>query len=494
MDIRVSVILAGSRITINPLPTAEPLIVPAQNLIIELEADLVPSEILLNDDPFPVILSDDRRRGHIIVDRYRSTGFNRLMWNNNVYCFGTADAKLALEGIIKMLASIRAEGLSWGGQIIFSSGATVRDARADYAWLRSIRRSMLETCAKIAAQPTSKLVKSARAGTPRGGRILTAETMALLRSNARSRLEEHPAGVVTVHGKRWMPRTVVAQSKRVTYDTPGNRRAARILLDVSQLALILFQSSELPHRQQQWVKSLLRRTQEALGWFPFSALVQAADRVQDLPAKEELTDDRYRYIFELARQLAYDRGWEPTRKVTSRYAYVSYSDEIYQAYVMMLLAAAFDARPTCNQLRPGLDMPAFQSDSWELYYDTPPPARQYKSWRDVSGRPAKLTPDYCIISRVTGRGILGDAKYRSNEGGGRLPGSALKECQVYMQHFGVPVFAVFYPGTERLIERVAGQGNTILVVSVTPFQGVAEWVRTEVRSELETLLYRGDEA
>ncbi len=488
MPTAVTILAGGRRIPIPPLAQGEPPIVPAQHLVIEIEGDAVPGEILVNDEPFPVIRAADGRRGHTLLDRFRSAGFHRFQVDGETFCFGTADAKLELDGILTILRTIGHEGLSWGHQFIFSTGAVIRDPRVDYAWLRTAGREILNACLEIAERPAGEYTVRPRLQRPRGGRARLAETLSKLRADPTALLEEHERGIVMVDGRRFMPRKVVSGSREVTHDTVANRRATRLLLASAALAYDVAKSADLPKRYRQWVEALRGQLNVLLAQFPFSNLIRVADRVPEAESVIEHTDPRYVLTYRLHDELTNELGWEPGLDVSDRFAYVGHSDEIYQAFVAVLLANAFGAERAVPYLRRNLTEPCFRSDRWDIYYDTAPPAPEYTSWRDRSSRPARLTPDYCIIDRRERRGLLGDAKYRSTPDRGRLPSSSLNDCQVYMQHFGVRNFAVFYPGPDRLIDEISGEGNTILEVSVTPFNGVAEWIATEVRPRLEALL------
>lgn len=488
MPTTVSIIAGHRRIPVPPLAAGEAPIVPASRLVLEIEGDGVPAEIDINGERHPVIRTDDATRGHTIIDPFRSTGFQRFQLHGETYCFGTADAKLELDGILDILEIIGREGLSWGHQLIFSSGTAIRDARVDYAWLRTVGEAIIEACRAIADQPASVITVEPGLQRPRGGRPHISKTLSKIRANPGAMLEEHEHGLFEAHGRRFMPRKVVAFARNVTYDTIANRRATRLLLATADLAAYVAQSRDIPTQHERWLATLTREVHRLLSDFPFNALIRAADRIPDSPSITELRDPRYELTYRLHEELVTERGWEPGRNVADRFAYVGYSDQIYQAFVAVLLANAYHADRIVPYLRADLDHPSFRSERWDIYYDTAPPAPQYTSWRDKSSRPARLTPDYCIIDRLEHRGLLGDAKYRGNGNGGRLPGSSLNDCQVYMQHFDIRTFAVFYPGPDRLIEAISGDGYTILEVSVTPFDGVADWVATAVRPRLDELM------
>lgn len=483
----VTVIAGRERIPVPPLPSGTPPLVPAQQVVIEIEGTSLPIDISVNDESVPLIRTADATRGHILLDCFRSTGFHRLLLGTETYCFGTADAKLQLDGILRILDTIGREGLSWGHQLMFSDGATIRDSRVDYAWLRSASRRILSACNSIASRPLTKYSPQTRFQRPTGGRLRLAETIARIRRDSRTLLEAHPSGPFEHGGRRFMPRMAFLDSPTLSHDTPANRRATRLLQGTSDLIATISAGQDVPKRQRTWLNLLDAEFRLLLDLFPFKGLIQVCDRIADSPSVAELTDPRYRMVHELYDELFNLCGWTPSRKLASRFAYIGYSDQIYQAFVAVLLGSAFDAKRTLPYLHTNMAEPSFRSDNWDIYYDTAPPAPAFASWRDRSSRPAQLTPDYCVVDRRGQRGILGDAKYRGN-GSGRLPTSSISDCQVYMQHFGVKNFAVFYPGADAFMSEISGDGHTILEVSITPFAGVATWVAQEVRPALLTLM------
>lgn len=486
----VAVLVGGSRVPVPPLQIGiEPPIVRATHLVVEVRNDsAIPDILTINGEQFPLIHDSDRRRGVLLLDRTRSTGYHQFDFGGARFCFGTADAKLRLDGILTILDTIRHAGLSWGHQLIFADGSAIRDPRVDFAWLRNHLRDIAELCERIADHPSTRSEDSSTFDRPRGGRVLLSRTLSRLRAEPTALLEEHPAGLLKAAGRRYMPRRVEAASLVVTHDTIGNRRATRLLLDSADLARFIAGSADVPKRAARWASTAEERLLRIAGEFPFRTLVYASERIPEEPSKEEHTDPRYSDVYDTHTELVRERGWNPGRSVSNQYAYVGHSDEIFEAFVAVLLSQAFGMEQVFPTLRRGLEEPLFTSDEWELYFDTTPPQREFSSWRDDSLRPGKLTPDYCLINTDSGVALLGDAKYRA-KGGTTLPGGALKECQVYMQHFDVPSFAVFYPGKPRFMRAIEGEGNCILEVSITPFSGVDAWVEAEVRPRLEEIMH-----
>lgn len=199
-----------------------------------------------------------------------------------------------------------------------------------------------------------------------------------------------------------------------TVATVGNRRITALLLACVELAESLQQ--DLPRANRALLGELQAGFERALDRFPFVQLRHLAPNLPVSPAPEELSDERYQRSFELAEEMANKLGWHPGTKAEPQFAFVQYADEIYQAFVALTLACAYDAALRVPSLRPHLSGPCFQSEDWDIYYDTAPPAG-FSNWRSQSRRPAEMRPDLTIVDRRQRRGILVDAKYRAEANG-----------------------------------------------------------------------------
>src|SRR5947207_2653135 len=103
MPIAASVIARQKRhVLVEATVVAEPVIVPAEYLSIEIEAERLPPHILLDRRAMPIVLNDARTRGVCFLDAFRSVGFHCLQIENARFYFATEDAKLQLDGIRKI--------------------------------------------------------------------------------------------------------------------------------------------------------------------------------------------------------------------------------------------------------------------------------------------------------------------------------------------------------------------------------------------------------
>jgi hypothetical protein len=124
-------------------------------------------------------------------------------------------------------------------------------------------------------------------------------------------------------------------------------------------------------------------------------------------------------------------------------------DDVYEAYVAEMIAAAFDLSPVGRGLRDRATGPSFMSADWELWFDL---AGAVLSWRRQTARPDAYRPDVVLRSRHDPkRVIVIDAKYAfrspSEDGPGKgAPGARLKEVQAYVNAFGLDSIAVIHPG------------------------------------------------
>lgn len=485
--IKATVIVRNERLPLVPGVTSEPVIVPAETLLIEIQGVAFGELVRIDDEASSSAPGPDEFARYVLVDCFRSTGFHKLEVQGEVFWFGTSDAKLELQGIVQLLSLIEREGLSWGKQLMFSDGKVLRDDRINFAWVNAHGRELLDAIEAISANPHFESARRVQTTYPRGHRALPGKSFALLRSNPKDMLEAHPQGLIELGGRRWMPRKIVARTAAPTFHTYANRRATQLLVAVSALADSLVQSDVVPKHRKKFARELCARSLEQLGRFPYQSLKWKRTVIGGRPTAIEQLDPRYRTTYRLAQSLVGDLGWSPSQQVGGQYAYIGYSDEIYQAFVATVLAEAFGAPNSHETLRPNRTVPSFESRAYAIYYDTAPPSDGFGSWRDRSIRPAKLTPDYSFVDKGLGLGLLGDAKYRVTKSG-RLPDSALHECQTYMQHFGLPSFVVFYPGGQEVLELVEGDGQAILVASITPFDGLLPWARETLRPALEQLM------
>ena len=167
--------------------------------------------------------------GLLGFDLTRSTGYHRLEVEGRVFWFGTADAKLRLEGVEAMLSHLRSLGTGWTGQALFSDGTGLRDAHVVYAWLDEHADRSLAAVSSILRSPHPNTTDD-RVLRRRGGpRVLLSPTLRLLRSAPHRYLEENPFGLVAVAGSRYDPLRVVARRRQSTFRTPANIRAVFVL-------------------------------------------------------------------------------------------------------------------------------------------------------------------------------------------------------------------------------------------------------------------------
>jgi hypothetical protein len=484
----VSIISRQQRLPLAPAGEAgEATVVAAEYLTIEVESDAVPPNALLDGQQVQLVRNDAGTRGLLSFDAFRSVGFHSLRVGEEEFFFATEDAKLKLDGILTLLAFLKHEGLSWRGPLFFSDGSAVRHPKVDHAWLARMAARILATADAIADRPLRRLRETRVVQTPGAGRLFLTDTFALLRGNPRALLEPQDTGVINLAGRRYAPRAVVGARQERSFDTIGNRRMTQVLQLAHELCLNLAAEPHVPRHVQQALGRTSADLTDRLDLFPFSALELLPSQLPMRPAPEELADDRYADSFALHEELLSELAWEAGLRVADRFAYVAFADQIYQAFVAVVLASGFGAKQVSSSMHSGLTVPLFRSDDHDIYYDTSPPRPEFSSWRDESSRPTDQKPDLTIVDRASRRGILLDAKYRV-EPSGRMTPSALEEAQVYLQSFERKAIAICYPGKELAISRVSGKGYTVLEVSLGPYAGVEEFARTTVRPALESLL------
>ena len=236
MPFAISVIYRHQRVELTqPAPFETPLAIPAEYVTFEIEGERLPQEVFLDHKPVTLALDASGKRGLLPLDTFRSVGFHCLQVGSEEYYFATEDAKLKLEGILTLLRCIEHEGLSWGQQLFFSDGTGIRDSRIDYAWLRDKLAELVAAAEAISDRPARLFRTRTTVGPPRTGRIALQKTVALLRANPRSLLEEHPRGVVEFRGTRYMPRLAVTTMRERSFDHVSNIRATKLLEQVRGL-------------------------------------------------------------------------------------------------------------------------------------------------------------------------------------------------------------------------------------------------------------------
>jgi hypothetical protein len=475
----------------KPIPPATDFsgaeVLPAENLIIEVRGDPVPSSVTLDGRTIALIRDEQHSRGHFLLNAFGSVGFHRLEVQNSSFYFATEDAKLRLVGIQQLLDFLDEEGLSWGNQLFFADGSAIRHPKVDFAWLVGAAPELLASCQQIVQRPSRRRVAALRKGRPSHGRIQVAATLRNLRGRGVQLLEAHPEGLLEAEGKRYLPRIAVTASQQSTVDTLSNRRATALLRSSRALCVGLAGSGDLPRPAKEVVGDIRLQLEAMLREFPFSSLTTASRLVSPAPDRQERIDPKYETTFRLYNELTNERGWDPNTQLAPRHAYVRFAEELFEAFVALVIARAFETSLTTRNLTSGLSFPAFESDAYGIYYDTQPPEEKFANWRSGTSRPSAMRPDLCIVDRLNNVGILADAKYRVTNSG-RVPGGALQECQVYMQSFGQPAVAVFYPGPGPLVERITAHSMTILEVSLGPFSGLEAYVSSDVRPALESLM------
>jgi hypothetical protein len=182
---------------------------------------------------------------------------------------------------------------------------------------------------------------------------------------------------------------------------------------------------------------------------------------------EESVDLRYAATFKGFSQLASLTGWSASRRQQSAYAYVEYSDEIYQTFVAYVLAESLRLEPIGSIL--GLAQPAFVSSEWEMFCNTIPPKHVMRSWRSYTDSPDRFRPDIVLHNKNNGEVAVCDTKYRNN--GTQASETSRKDVMAYMAAFDISKAIIFYPPSpiDQLgIHSIKAQDRELLEVTVSP--------------------------
>ena len=487
MPVKLSVIFGSTRQQVAPTASLTPTTIPGEFLAFECEGADLPAVAILDGVQRDLVLNATRDRGHFVLDATRSVGYHYLQVADTKFYFATDDAKLRLAGVLAMLEQIQQAGLSWGQQIVFADGTTVRDPRVDFAWLDRRVKDIVQLAREISERPRREQRAAELRGSTRAGRLMLVQTLSLVRQQGKIALEEHERGIIEFRNRRYAPRLGVVRGRELTLETIGNLRMTQLLGDCETLAREVLRAEGIAPPAKAAVKKMLEDISEARELRPFSTLRCHMRAIPDKATPREMADERYAAAADIDEEMARELAWHPGQKVADTFAYVGYSDAIYEAYVVKMLGDAAGAAAAVPTFRGRLTVPVRQSDRFDFYYDTVPPFPEFKNWRQDSVRPAAMTPDLSIVDRAQKRGLLLDAKYRV-DASGRAPSHALSECQIYMQSFGVGTIVVCYPGAGPRVQEVAARGFRIIEVSIGPFQGVADYVKNDVWPRIVTIM------
>lgn len=422
--------------------------VPLTDAVTTLPAAPIIVDILWNTDKNVLLdgqlLHGSGTRVLTAVDLTRSTGFHRLQVGQQTFWFATEDAKLRLDGIEQMLATLRTSGTGWSGQLLFSDGVVLRDPHVVYSWLDRCADATLECVRRILDAPLS-ISLSDRTPSRRGGRSLhQTATTRLLRSHPNRYLEQNATGLLTLGGKQYDPLRVVVRTRTTSVESAANRRAVSLVSRLDGLAsevLAADPDTNVAGRCRSWRESasrLLRR--------PLARSLAASAPAGALAAPrqtEEAVDRRYRESHRLSADLAAQFGWAPTQRVLPRFSYVQRADTIYQAFVATALADALGLIQTAPVL--GQTPLAFAGDDYEIYYDTHPDPSVLRSWRYGSTKPDASRPDVLLRRRPSGEVLVIDAKYRAE--GIQATEDSRKGVSAYMALYGLDTVVITYPGS-----------------------------------------------
>ena len=413
------------------------------------------------------LLHHDGTRVLTAVDLTRSTGFHRLQAGQQTFWFSTEDAKLRLDGIEQMLATLRTSGTGWSGQLLFSDGTVLRDPHVVYSWLDRCADATLECVRRIVDAPLS-ISRSDRAPSRRAGRSLhQSATTRLLRAHPDRYLEQSTSGVLKIDGKRYDPLRVVVRTRTTSIESAANHRAVSLIRRLDGLmseVLAADPDTNVAGRCTAWrtsISQLLRR--------PLARTLAAGAPIGALAAPrqtEEAVDRRYRESYRLSIDLGSQFGWAPTQQVLPRFSYVQRADTIYQAFVATVLADALGLTQTASVL--GQSPLAFAGAGYEIYYDTHPDPSVLRSWRYGSAKPDASRPDVLLRRRSSGEVLVIDAKYRAE--GTSATEDSRKEVLSYMALYGLDTVVIAYPGQPPArCAVVTGYGKTILELPIGPW-------------------------
>ncbi|BAH30755.1 hypothetical protein RER_00470 [Rhodococcus erythropolis PR4] len=414
-----------------------------------------------------ILLDGHRTRltsGLVGIDLTRSTGYHRLDIEGRTFWFGTQDAKLQLDGIEAMLNELGNQGTGWGGQVLFSDGAGLRNPHVVYGWLDEWAESTLTAVESVLASPRPRTTRSEVLSRRGGSGVLRAPTLRLLRSAPKQYLSPDPNGALQMSdGSRYTPLRVVVRKRSTSLDTIANRRAVALLtwlIRLNEEVLENKPSNTARVRCRLWLNRAQTLARRPLA----QALRSVGPGIEQSRQAEETTDAPYRMCYAATTDLRRLFAWSATSKPLGRYSYVDRSDEIYQAYAASRLAKELGMQQTHPVL--GSERLAFTGERFDMYYDTTSPPSVLRSWRAQSLRPDDSRPDLLIHEKATGRVAVLDAKYRVARDGGASEDSR-KEVTAYLGLYGISSISILFPGDGDAV-TVSGHGRSIHEIPLRP--------------------------
>ncbi|CAN5654126.1 hypothetical protein BH23CHL7_BH23CHL7_20350 [soil metagenome] len=423
----------------------------------------------------------------LAVDLSRSTGFHHLQLGaDQSHWFGTTDSKLRMVGIRDMLKFLREQCLGWTGQLVFSDGTRLRDVHTIYGWLDQHADRALDVARQIADRPIHRSTRDLTVTREGGHAVALRPTLSLLRRRPHLLLAGAEGGSISLPGGTFTPLKVVAKTRKPSEQTVANRRAAWVVIQVGRLAAEAGRAVSDPAERQRtahWVaeaRMLLARA-------PFAPLVVGLRGWSSppRPVSEETTESRYAASFSIAQSLKVLALDDPTLQIKPIHTYVSYADQIFQAFVAAVLAEALGLMRVSGSV----DGPQYSGNEWRLFANTHPPARVIRSWRSYGAEPDVYRPDVLLEHVPTGRTLIGDAKYRNE--GARASEDSRKELLSYMGAYGVDSVAVFYPPDPPdalSLHRLEGQSRRLLEVPIAPVSALWSYVTADVLPALLDLV------
>jgi hypothetical protein len=478
----------------HSLTGGELVIVPAGLVMLDVEGVTTPNAVRLDGRQPRITWNSSTGRATLVVDLARDTGFHELIVGPLTFLFGTEDAKLRIDGVLELLTYLGSQGLSWSGAMFFSGSKQVlRDPRLDRAWLERTATEIVGIGSAIANRPwTVRRGRRSRTGL---GVPAVGASMRLLRQRPDLLEEfedgpvrfEHPDGRV----KAYAPREIVGRNRKLTLDTPGNRRATALLDGTSALAKATH--TQAPEQVRKTMLELSERLDRLLLKPPFRELRRHGAHLR-LPlalAAEEQLDSRYAAARALHHELFADRHWDPRREIMPERAYASFADAIYQRFCGQLLADHLELQPTADLPGEGIG-PHFAGKRFDLYLDVTPPRSVVRDWRDDSVRRANLRPDLVLHERSTGRVALMDAKYRSKDL--RATPDSLADAQLYLQAYSRERIGILFPprpgpaDKRWTVHKVTDGTFSIYEIPFLPDARMATFLAQKVDPVIELLL------
>jgi hypothetical protein len=459
-------------------------------LLFQIESPAA-GQAFFDDQPLPVVWSDNGRAGYGQLDLSNQVGYHRftlrVAGHDRSFDFRTTTTKATRDEIEAMARVIAGQVFSFKRQFVYADvrgqPRSVRVAEVAFGWLRERLPELAKLTRGIDARPATETRLRFRTS-HQARNVSVPQTLRLIRENP-GLLEALPGGPLEVDGQKYWPSAVVVRER--------DREPARV--EHTQLAHFLSQIarlvSELHGVVPQDLEGAVASWERTVAGLRATPIVQRHDTPNahtawtPLPTHLQRTQPNYRRVRELHSEFLQDIDVGDPSPDAIR-ANIRDVWEIYQTFAAHMIGRAFNLKYVSRRgdlrerVAQGFSM---YSEEYELYYDCRVPPDVIASWRDRSTRPANERPDILLYHRPTRSVAVLDAKFKVDTDGTSAKNEDLFEMQGYLNSFALRGGGIIFPGTSVKPRFV--DGGSVLLAEIPLRASFFANNRTDALAELK---------